>query len=146
MDDSALAALYRGADAFVLPYRGEGFGMPLIEAMACGKPIITTGEGPAVEFCSEQEGYLIPAKEVEVPEPAPPLGPLTGNWTWFEPNVAALAHTLRHVFEHRDEAASKGRAAAAAIQRGFTWKRILPIYLERIQGLVDETALTHRQL
>ena len=136
MDDAALAALYRGADAFVLPYRGEGFGMPLVEAMACGKPIITTGEGPAVEFCSAEEGYLIPAKEVEVPEPAPPVGPLSGDWTWFEPNVAALAQTLRHVYEHRDEAASRGRKAAAAIERGFTWNTILPIYLERIQQLV----------
>jgi glycosyltransferase involved in cell wall biosynthesis len=136
MEDTALAALYRGADALVLPYRGEGFGMPLIEAMACGKPIIATGEGPAVEFCSEQEGYLIPARAAEVPEPPPPVGPLSGAWTWFEPNVAALAHTMRHVYEHRDEAAGRGRKAAAAIERGFTWKRILPIYLERIERLV----------
>lgn len=137
MDDVALASLYRGADALVLPYRGEGFGMPLIEAMACGKPVITTGEGPAVEFCSEKEGYLIPAQLVEVPEPPPPAGPLSGQWTWFEPNVAALAAAMRHVFEHRDEAASRGRLAAEAIGRGFTWKRILPIYLERTQRLVS---------
>src|ERR1700733_10011670 len=50
MDDPALASLYRGCDALVLPYRGEGFGMPLIEAMACGRPVITTAAGPALEF------------------------------------------------------------------------------------------------
>jgi glycosyltransferase involved in cell wall biosynthesis len=138
LDDAALASLYRGADAFVLPYRGEGFGMPLLEAMACGKPVIATGEGPAVEFCSEQEGYLIPAKQVEVPEPLPPLGRLSGEWTWFEPNVAALAQTMRHVYEHRAEAANRGRRAAAAIEQGFTWKCVLPIYLERIMRLVAE--------
>jgi glycosyltransferase involved in cell wall biosynthesis len=145
MDDAALAALYRGANALVLPYRGEGFGMPLIEAMACGKPVITTGEGPALEFSSSQEGYLIPAQEVEVPEPAPPLGRLSGPWTWFEPNVAALAQTMRHVYEHREEAASRGRRAVAIIDQGFTWKRILPIYLERVQRLVQGTAGTPQQ-
>ena len=138
LEDAALAALYRGADAFVLPYRGEGFGMPLIEAMACGKPIITTGAGPALEFCSDREGYLIPAQKVRVPEPAPPLGPLSGEWTWFEPSVVSLAQTMRHVYEHRDEAANRGRRAAAAIELGFTWKRILPIYLKRIQRLVAD--------
>jgi glycosyltransferase involved in cell wall biosynthesis len=141
LEDAALAALYRAADAFVLPYRGEGFGMPLIEAMACGKPVITTGAGPALELCSEQEGYLIPAQEVEVPEPAPPLGPLSGEWTWFEPSIAVLAQTMRHVYEHRDEAAARGRKAAAAMELGFTWKRILPMYLEMIQGLVSDTVL-----
>jgi glycosyltransferase involved in cell wall biosynthesis len=146
LDDAALAALYRGADAFVLPYRGEGFGMPLIEAMACGKPIITTGAGPAVEFCSKQEGYLIPAQEVEVPEQAPPLGPLSSEWTWFEPSVAALAQTMRHLFENRDEAADRGRRAVAAIERRFTWKRILPIYLERVQRLVTDAIPVPQQL
>jgi hypothetical protein len=92
-------------------------------------------------LCSEQEGYLIPAQEVEVPEPAPPLGPLSGEWTWFEPSIAVLAQTMRHVYEHRDEAAARGRKAAAAMELGFTWKRILPMYLERIQGLVSDTVL-----
>jgi glycosyltransferase involved in cell wall biosynthesis len=140
LEDAALATLYRGADAFVLPYRGEGFGMPLIEAMACGKPIITTGEGPAVEFCSADEGYPIPAEDVAIPEPPPPVGRLSGQWTWFEPNIAELAKTMRHVYEHREEAASKGRKAAAAIERGFTWKRILPMYLERVRQMAPEFA------
>jgi glycosyltransferase involved in cell wall biosynthesis len=146
MDDAALAALYRGADVFVLPYRGEGFGMPLIEAMACGKPIITTGKGPAAEFCSAEEGYLLPAREVPVPEPAPPLGQLSREWTWFEPDAAVLAQTMRHVYEHRDEAAARGQKAAAAIQRGFTWERILPIYLERIARMVTGDASITQQI
>jgi glycosyltransferase involved in cell wall biosynthesis len=137
LDDEALAALYRGADAFVLPYRAEGFGMPLIEAMACGKPVITNGEGPAVELCSASEGYLIPAKEVPVPEPAPPVGPLSGEWTWFEPDIAELARTLRHVYEQREEAAAKGKNAAARIQNSLTWEHVLPAYLERIAKLVE---------
>ena len=146
LDDAALAALYRAADAFVLPYRGEGFGMPLIEAMACGKPVLTTGEGPAVEFCSTKEGYLIPAQEVPVPEPAPPLGPLSADWTWYEPSIAALAQTMRHVYENRDEAAARGRNAARAIEARFTWKQILPMYLDRIEKLAFDGMAIPRHL
>ncbi len=140
LDDDSLAALYRGAGAFVLPFRAEGFAMPLIEAMACGKPVITTGEGPALEFCSAEEGYLIPATEVPVPDAAPPLGPLSCEWTWFEPDAAALARALRHVYEHREEAAARGRKAAARIQKSLTWERVLPLYLDRVACLVETSA------
>lgn len=135
LDDAALAALYRGADALVLPYRGEGFGMPMVEAMACGTPIIATGEGPAAEFCAPEHGYLLPAREVDVPEPPPPLGEFAGQWTWFEPDVTVLAHTMRHVYEHREEAADRGRKASEAIRRTFTWERVLPMYLQRMAQL-----------
>ncbi len=140
MDDAALAALYRGVDALVLPYRGEGFGMPMIEAMACGKPIIATGEGPAVEFCSPEIGYLLPAREVPVPEAPPPVGKFSGEWTWFEPDVAALAHTMRYVYEHREEAAGRGQKAANTIRDTLTWQRVLPMYLERVTQLVASDA------
>jgi glycosyltransferase involved in cell wall biosynthesis len=145
MDDAALAALYRAADAFILPYRAEGFCMPLIEAMACGKPVITTGEGPAVEFCTDQEGYLIPAREVEVPEPPPPLGALTGPWTWFEPSARALAEAMRQAFEDPEQARARGQRARRAMELGFTWDRILPMYLERIERLVREAVPVARQ-
>jgi len=135
LDDQRLAALYRGCDAFVLPYRGEGFGMPIAEAMACGKPVIVTGEGPAPEFCPPDCGYLIPAREVAVPNPAPTLGELTGEWTWFEPDVTILARTMRHVYEHREEAKEHGQNAATTIRRMLSWDRVLPMYLQRVAEL-----------
>ena len=43
--------LYRAADVLVVPYRGEGFCLPALEAMACGLPVIHTGTGPTASSC-----------------------------------------------------------------------------------------------
>jgi glycosyltransferase involved in cell wall biosynthesis len=50
VEDARLAALYRGALAAVVPSRYEGFGLPALEAMACGAPVLVTaaGNSPAV--------------------------------------------------------------------------------------------------
>jgi glycosyltransferase involved in cell wall biosynthesis len=144
LDDRALAALYRRCDALVLPYRGEGFGMPLIEAMACGKPVVTTAAGPAPEFCSEECAYLLPATEIPVTEPPPPLGEFTGEWTWFEPDVNALAETLRSIYENRAEAAQKGQRAAELVLQTHSWARVTQLYLERVAQLTGRTALDER--
>jgi glycosyltransferase involved in cell wall biosynthesis len=42
VDDEELAALYRGAEVFVYPSRFEGFGMPIVEAMACGTKVVAS--------------------------------------------------------------------------------------------------------
>jgi len=136
IDDSTLASLYRGADTFVLPYRGEGFGMPLLEAMACGKPVITTGEGPSKDFCDSANSYLVPATTEPVPDQPPPLGPIAGPFTWFKPDFPQLVSTLRHVYENRAEAAAKGRAAARSV-RHLTWQNAANLYAVRIRELCD---------
>jgi|tagenome__1003787_1003787.scaffolds.fasta_scaffold20990084_11 glycosyltransferase involved in cell wall biosynthesis len=137
MDDATLASLYRGCDVFVLPYRGEGFGMPLVEAMACGKPVITTACGPSQDFASEQIAYLVSAREEAVTEEPPPLGKLTGPFTWFQPDFSELVRTLRYVYEHREEAAQRGRLAAKHVREHFSWPHITRMYLERVNFLTS---------
>jgi glycosyltransferase involved in cell wall biosynthesis len=54
-----LAALYSGATAFVFPSRYEGFGLPVLEAMACGAPVITTNVASLPEVAGDA-GLLTP--------------------------------------------------------------------------------------
>lgn len=136
IDDSTLASLYRGCDAFVLPYRGEGFGMPILEAMACAKPVIATAEGPTKDFCDEANSYLVSANAELVLDKPPPLGPLAGTFTWFEPSFLELVKALRHVWENREEAKAKGCAAAGSVRR-FTWQSVTEQYVARIRRLCD---------
>ena len=49
VDDDELAALYRGARCLVFPSLYEGFGLPVLEAMACGTPVVTTRGGATEE-------------------------------------------------------------------------------------------------
>ena len=136
VDDATLASLYRGCDAFALPYRGEGFGMPLLEALACGKPVITTAKGPSGDFCTEKMAYLIRAEEVEVPDEPPPLGKLSGEFTWFEPDFGELVRALRCVYDNREEASERGRTAARHVRKEFAWAQITSLYEKRIRELV----------
>jgi glycosyltransferase involved in cell wall biosynthesis len=140
LDETKLAELYRGADAVVLPYRGEGFGMPLVEAMSCGKPVITTAEGPAPEFCPADYSYLIPAKTVPVPGGISGLGELAGEPTWFEPDSDELSRVMREVYENRSDAAMRGARAGECIRPTHDWRRIAELYLDRIAAL---TGLEH---
>jgi glycosyltransferase involved in cell wall biosynthesis len=52
-----LADLYRGAAALVLPSRFEGFGLPLLEAMACGTPVVAAEEPALREVGGEAAVY-----------------------------------------------------------------------------------------
>lgn len=135
LDDARLAALYRGSNAFVLPYRGEGFGMPLAEALACGKPVLTTSLGPAREFCPPEASYFIPARLQPYFNPQNQFGPMSCAEAWFEPDANALAEAMRRIYEHPDEAARGGTLAAPKVHAALSWARINQMQVERIRCL-----------
>ena len=60
MDDMTL--LYQAADAYVSPYRAEGFNMPVLEAMACGVPVICTDGGPTDDFTTGEFALRVAAR------------------------------------------------------------------------------------
>ena len=60
LDDGALRALYEGAQALVFPSLTEGFGLPPVEAMLCGCPVIATTGGAVPEICGDAAIYVDP--------------------------------------------------------------------------------------
>jgi glycosyltransferase involved in cell wall biosynthesis len=89
--DEDLAAIYSGARALVFPSDDEGFGLPTVEALACGTPVVATdlpvlrevlGDRATFVEAGDLEGLLAAGAAATRPAPAPP------SWTW---NDAARA-------------------------------------------------------
>ena len=96
--DETLAELYRGALALLVPSRNEGFGLPALEAMACGCPVVAARSGALPEICGEAAILLDPDR----PD------------AWREALLALLREP--HLRTERIEAGLE-RA------RAFTWER-----------------------
>jgi len=107
-----LPALYRSADCFVSAGHGEGWDMPLMEAMACGLPSIATSWGAHWEYLHDGIAYPL---RIRGTIPAVAACPYYAGFSWGDPDPRHLGELLRHVFENRAEAAEKGRRAAAEV-------------------------------
>ena len=103
----ALAEMYRGADAFVLPTRGEGWGLPIAEAMASGLPVIATNFSGPTAFLTDDNSY-----------PLRVARRLPGGQA--EPSVADVAQAMRRVRENTKEARRKGERARADMAAKFS--------------------------
>jgi glycosyltransferase involved in cell wall biosynthesis len=58
LSNRTLQAAYSLAEAFIFPSLAEGFGWPIVEALACGCPVLTTGEAPMTEVGGRAACYL----------------------------------------------------------------------------------------
>jgi glycosyltransferase involved in cell wall biosynthesis len=66
--DDALAGLYGGAAAFIFPSLYEGFGMPILEAMACGIPVFCSDRSSLPEVGGSAAGYFDPEDQSSIAE------------------------------------------------------------------------------
>ena len=126
-----LVELYQSADCFVLPTRGEGWGMPVLEAMACGIPAIATDWSGTTAFLTPDNGYPLPIRGLV---PTGSDRPFYQDARWAEPDESALVELLRRVVERPEERAAKGRQAALDAQQ-WTWARGLDAICERLAAL-----------
>lgn len=109
-----LADWYRSLDTFVNASAGEGFGLHLLEAMACGVPLISTTFGGVGTFFNAQCGYEVGYNIVKAHNAI-----YKGNWS--DPDDSELIDSMRLVYAYRDRTRQLGAAAAARAQE-FRWE------------------------
>ena len=122
-----LPMLYRSADCYLAVSRGEGWDMPLMEAMACGLPTIASDWSSHTEFVHDSIAYrlkiagLIPA--------------VYEGFHWARADEEHLRTLLRHVYENQDEARAKGAAAAREMAAKWTWRHAAEKIAKRLEVL-----------
>lgn len=108
-----LVRLYRTADAFVLPSRGEGWGRPYMEAQAMGLPVIATNWSGPTEFVTDENGYLLPVTGLADAG----LDAFPGH-KWADPDEDELRRLLVHLRDNPKDGREKGaRARRDVVQR-----------------------------
>lgn len=122
---------FQRVDCFVFPTRGEGAGMPPMEAMATGIPSIVTGWSGPVEYMTPDIGWLIdytmaPAKNFSTHVYKEDCG------EWAEPSKEHLISLMRYAYEHQDEVKQKGKNAAQHMRDNWTWKKKIKMFHSKL--------------
>jgi glycosyltransferase involved in cell wall biosynthesis len=138
LPQAEMPSLYTACDCLVHPYRGEGFGLPIAEAMSAQRPVIVTGFGAALDFCNADNAYLIPAEKQFFGERQIDRVLATVDYPfWAEPDFESLKLLMRHVWENRKEAARKGVMARETIVNHFSWEHAAEIAETYLQELIQ---------
>jgi glycosyltransferase involved in cell wall biosynthesis len=117
-----LLEFLRQMDVFVMPSRGEGFGLCGLEAMATGLPLIATNWSGPAEYLDAEDSYplayrLMDANGIE-------SNHVRYYGLWAEPEYEHLRYLMRWTYEHPEETRQKGRIAAQRVHAEWTWDRI----------------------
>jgi glycosyltransferase involved in cell wall biosynthesis len=134
--DSKMPGLYRAADCYVMPTRGEGWGRPIMEAMAMGLPAIATNWSGQTEYMNSENSLPIDFSLVDVPEPAWREIPTYRGHRWAEPDGAHLRQMMRLAFEDRAGCRQIGERARADIAERFNYQTVA----EQIAREIDRFA------
>lgn len=128
-----LAGLYTTSHCFVAPYRGEGFGLPVLEAQACGLPVIVPQGGPTEDFVLPEAAWLLPSAEI----PTRHVWKLCGEGTELAVDLGDLRRAMREAYADPSQAKARGERGSRHVLGKFTWEQSVARMVKRIEALAQ---------
>jgi len=130
-----LAGLVAACDCYVSLHRSEGFGYGPAEAMASGKPAITTGYSGVTDFCTPQTALLVNYTLERVPPGAYPYMDREREYYWAAPDVDDAAQQMRRLYEDRELGRQLGQAGRELMLDRYSVAALQRRYLDRLAEL-----------
>lgn len=124
LEFSDMRLLYGAADCYASPYRAEGFNLPVMEAIACGLPVIVTEGGATDDFCQAGVARKVAAKRVMNSE-RPELFRgkiLPGHH--LEPSVESLAEQMQIAIDANLSSTAEFRKERHLLLEEFSWREV----------------------
>lgn len=127
MPEEDLPILFNMSDAYVLPSRGEGFGLPYAEAGACELPVISSRCCGMLDFLNDNNSFLI---DIEGYGENANMKELSSYYHGMpfailgDKQVDYLAETMRNVFKNPEESKKKGKILRKDLINNFTWNHL----------------------
>lgn len=123
-----LVGLYNAADVFITTSRGEGFGLGIAEAMACGLPVIAQNVSAIPEVVGPGGILIEPEREITTP---------SGKDQWLA-DVPAFTDALEHLYNSSGARRKLGEAGRAHIEQMASWDHAAAAFDHHIAELIAE--------
>jgi glycosyltransferase involved in cell wall biosynthesis len=139
MPEQMMGNLYNTANCFVMISRGEGFGMPYVEASMCGLPIIASNYSGHTDFLNHENSFLVEPEEICVQPKIEQISAFYQGCPAADFGADATYETRQHmkyVYENYGKAKEKNKILQKFIKENYDWKvcsekshnRLLEIY------------------
>lgn len=148
LSEEEMAGVYKNTDVLVHPYRGEGFGMHIQEAMACGALPMVTGAGAANDFVNEVCGIKLNASQqfIDANDPKYFIGRAGDSYAnmglnfWVpEVSVDDLINKMRWIYYHHERKTVLSKVDNASL---WTWETVAETFIEEITKVAAKTKST----
>lgn len=116
-----MVSLHKESDCYISMHRAEGFGMPIMEAMLAGNPVITTGYGGPEDFV-KHNGLLIDYSMT--PVYGMPWEIYNAHMLWADPDIMDAREHMRYVFEYQETAKLLGELGRKRVTGKFSLQTI----------------------
>lgn len=135
--DARLCGIYQACHAVVAPSRGEGFGLPVAEAMVFNLPVITTAWSGQLDFADESNAWMC---DYEFAKADSHFGAM--HSAWANPNVAHLAQLMKDVQVcPQEQRLERTNAARQRVLDHFSWADVARRTSAAIQALDSQPLL-----
>jgi glycosyltransferase involved in cell wall biosynthesis len=120
-----MGLLYQAADAYVSPYRAEGFNVPVLEAAACGIPIICTRGGSTDDFVTDAFARRIESAKLSVR--------FEDEERWrLEPNVEHLIALMTSAIQDNSWRKQAAEAGPLHVRANYTWDGVVDMLVRKL--------------